>query len=60
LALAAIIVFIRWFSGALGLEQGIDVNNQQQLLRVAAFFIISLVLLGVYTAAAFIKGFSRG
>lgn len=60
LAFVAIMVFIRWLFGAMGLEGLIDVNNQQQLLNVAVFFIVSLLLIGVFTSAAFINGLRRG
>ena len=53
--LVAIIGFIYWLAGAMGLRSGvIEVNNTLQLARVAAFFVVGLTLLGVYSAAAMI------
>ena len=59
LAFVAILGIIRWLFGAMGLNEGIDVKNQQQLLNAAGFFIAGLVLLGGFTATAFYKAFSK-
>ena len=55
LGLVAILVFINWLFGAMGLDGVIDVNNPQQVLKLVGFFIVGLGLLFVYTVAVGIR-----
>jgi len=55
LGLVAILVFINWLFGAMGLDGVIDVNNPQQVLNLVGFFIVGLGLLFVYTVAVGIR-----
>ena len=55
LGLVAILVFINWLFGAMGLDGVIDVNNPQQVLNLVGFFIVGLGPLFVYTVAVGIR-----